>query len=132
MSAILDKVRLTVLRETFSICRFPHDSPVPIAPEGPLFAFTRSSSESTLVVEERLAPAGVPAVSGWRALQVEGPLDFALTGVLASLAVPLADAEISIFAISTYDTDYVLVKQDKFGVAIETLRKSGHEVTWCN
>jgi hypothetical protein len=125
-------VRLTVLRETFSVCRFPHDSPVPIEPEGPLFAFIRSSSESTLVVEDRLVPSGATAVPGWSALQVEGPLDFALTGVLSSLALPLAEAEISIFAISTYDTDYVLVMHDKLAVAIDVLRKAGHEVTWCN
>ena len=75
---------------------------------------------------------GVPTEPGWRALQVDGPLDFMLTGVLASLALPLADAGISIFAISSYDTDYVLVKQDKLAGAIDTLRKAGHGVTWCN
>lgn len=121
-----------MLRETFSICRYPNESPVPVRPEGALFAFVRTSMESTLVIEERLAPAGVTTEPGWSALEVEGPLDFALTGVLASLALPLADAGISIFAISTYGTDYVLVKHDKLGVAIDALRKAGHEVTWCN
>ena len=65
---------------------------------------------------------------GWRALAVAGPLDFGLTGILASLASPLAAAGVSIFAISTYDTDYVLVREQALAVAIDALRAAGHDV----
>ena len=73
-------------------------------------------------------PDGVRAQRGWRALAVEGPLDFALTGVLAAVAVPLAEAGISIFAVSTYDTDYVLVRADRLADAVAALRGAGHSV----
>ena len=64
----------------------------------------------------------------WRGFKVEGPLDFALTGVLVAIAVPLAAADISIFAISTYDTDYVLVKQPVLERAVQVLLQAGHQV----
>ncbi|MEA2380663.1 MAG: uncharacterized protein QOH72_634 [Solirubrobacteraceae bacterium] len=74
-------------------------------------------------------PDGARAESGWRALGVDGPLDFALTGVLAAVAVPLAEAGVSIFAVSTYDTDYVLVRADRLPDAVAALRGAGHSVT---
>jgi len=73
-------------------------------------------------------PANILCEKGWRCLRVEGPLDFSLTGILASLAAPLSAAGISIFAISTYDTDYLLVKEEQLGSAINTLRQYGHHI----
>jgi hypothetical protein len=67
---------------------------------------------------------------GWRALKVAGPLDFELVGILASLAVPLARSGVSIFAVSTYNTDYVLVKASLLDRAARTLREHGHEITY--
>ncbi|GEA14854.1 MAG: uncharacterized protein PWR22_2160 [Moorella sp. (in: firmicutes)] len=61
-------------------------------------------------------------------MKIEGPLDFSLTGILASLVTPLAKAGISIFAISTYDTDYLLVKEEQLGLAIRVLKQSGHHI----
>ena len=65
----------------------------------------------------------------WRALRVAGTLDFALTGILASLTAPLAAAEISVFALSSFDTDYILVRSDSLAAAIECLQKAGYPVT---
>ncbi len=73
-------------------------------------------------------PAGVKSERGWRCLKVRGPLDFGLTGILASLVTPLAEAGISVFAISTYDTDYLMVKQDTFETTISTLKSAGHHI----
>jgi len=70
--------------------------------------------------------SNIKSEKNWRAFKVEGPLDFSLTGVLVSLADPLAEAQISIFAISTYDTDYLLVKDDDFKKAVKILE------TFCN
>ena len=77
---------------------------------------------------EENVPSDVKADRGWRALKVEGPLDLALTGVLASLANPLAEAQINLFAISTFDTDYLLVKGYNLARACEVLRQAGHGV----
>ena len=74
-------------------------------------------------------PEGIVAERGWRCLKVQGPLDFSQAGILASLAEPLAKADISIFAISTYDTDYLLVKANELHKAVWTLRQVGYKVT---
>jgi hypothetical protein len=73
-------------------------------------------------------PAGTVREGPWRMLAVRGPLDFALTGVMASLATPLADAAISLFTISTYDTDYLLVRARDFDRAVQALTRAGHRV----
>jgi hypothetical protein len=81
-----------------------------------------------VVCPQNQVPPGVLKQDGWRALQVEGPLDFSLTGVLASLTEPLAKEGISVFAISTYDTDFLLVKEEQLEAAIQALREEGFEV----
>jgi len=93
-----------------------------------LHAVVRTKGELSVVCAAAGVPDGARAERGWRALVVEGPLDFALTGVLASLAVPLARAGVPIFALSSYDTDHVLVRSDRLAVAIEALRAAGHTV----
>lgn len=89
---------------------------------------TRTPEELSVVCSEEHVPEGVEAERGWRAFGLEGPLDFSIVGVLASVASPLAAAGISIFAVSTYDTDYVLVKGALLETATAALRKAGHEV----
>ena len=95
---------------------------------GELCSVTRSADELRSSAARRPSRRDARAERGWRALKVEGPLDFSLTGVLASLAAPLADARISIFALSTYDTDYVLVRANDLAQACETLSAAGHTV----
>ncbi len=104
-------------------------SPRHLPPAGAFFCCTRTPTEQSYVMEENLAPPDTTARNaGWSALMVDGPLDFSLTGVLASIAAPLAEARISIFALSTFDTDYVLVKTDTLPAAVAVLRAAGHEV----
>lgn len=79
--------------------------------------------------DESEIPAEVHAERGFRALKVVGPLDFSLVGVLASIAMPLAQAGISIFAISTFDTDYILIREQQLPSAVAALREAGHEVS---
>ncbi len=120
---------LLILPDTLAICRLPPDAPVPQRPEGARFwSVTCTNEETSVVLPEGLVPAQWVAERGWRCLKVVGPLDFALTGILASLVVPLAEADVSIFAISTYDTDYVLVKDDSLEKAKQTLLGWGHSV----
>ena len=118
---------LVLLPETFAVCRLPANAPLPAwALAGPFCAITRTAEELSIVCVEEHAPANVLCQPGWRCLQVAGPLDFALTGVLASLAQPLAAAGVSIFAISTYDTDYLLVPDEALDASLAALRSAGH------
>lgn len=122
---------LSVLQEVFAICRFEGTEPIPDWSVQGLFSITRTEDELSIVCPQANVPLEVQS-SGfekdWRCFKVEGPLDFALTGVLAAIAVPLAEAGISIFAISTYDTDYVLVKQADLDRATQTLLQAGHQM----
>ncbi len=118
-------MNLTLLPEAYAIWKLPATAPLP---QVPFFAAIRTGDELSLVTEEALAPSGVPCERGWRALKVAGPLDFSLTGILAALAVPLADAKIPIFALSTFDTDYILVKETQLTAAVAALESAGHTI----
>jgi uncharacterized protein len=87
----------------------------------------RTREELSIVCEHRLVPVGVPTEGGWVAFQLLGPFPFALTGVLASFLEPLAAASISVFALSTFDTDYVLVKHDALAAAEAAVQAAGHQ-----
>lgn len=124
-------VRLRVLDGELAVCRLAADAQPPHIPGAELFAVTRTRDELSVVCPVGDAPAGAAVERGWRALGVLGPLDFALTGVLAGIAVPLADAGVSIFAVSAYDTDYVLVRAEilpsrSTRCARRDTRSSGH------
>lgn len=120
-------MRLRVLDGALSICRLPPDAAMPDA-SGGFYSVTRTARELSIICVNGAEPAGAKCNRDWRALEVEGPLDFALTGILASIASPLAEAGVSIFAISTFDTDYVLVREKDLGSAVDTLQTAGHEV----
>ena len=120
---------LDVLPDGFSICRLGPDEAVPDwAGRGALSSVTRTAGELSIVCADAVTPAGAAAQRGWRALAVAGPLDFSLTGILLSLAEPLARAGISIFAISTHDTDVLLVPGPQLPAAVEALTGAGHRV----
>lgn len=117
---------LSVLPGTFMICRLEPEAVNPAwAGAGPFISITRTEDELSIVCAETSVPEGVKSDRGWRCFKVEGPLDLSLTGVLASLTRPLAEARINIFAISTYDTDYLLVKEEKLARAKEVFIQSG-------
>jgi hypothetical protein len=81
-------------------------------PATPLVSLTQTADEVSIICPSRAVPAGVKTEAGWRAMRVEGKLEFSLVGVLAAIVTPLAAAGISIFSISTFDTDYVLVRSE--------------------
>jgi hypothetical protein len=123
-------VTLDVLAGRLAVCRLDGAAPVPEWALGaaPPVSITRTAGELSVVCPQDAVPAGVHRRDGWRALAVRGPLDFALTGVLAGLAGALADAGVPIFALSTHDTDLVLVAEDDLDRAVGALRGAGHEV----
>jgi len=123
-------LNLSLLPGTFAICRLGPEASIPDwAVSGKFSSITRTSDELSIVCAGVNVPEEVKADRGWCCFKVEGPLDLSLTGVLASLADPLAQARINIFALSTFDTDYLLVKEDKVSQAAEVLTRSGHRLT---
>jgi len=121
--------RLALLPERFAVCRLASDAPIPAwATTGPFWSITRTRDELSVVCLDEAAPPDVRAERVWRAFAVAGPIDFALTGVLSSIAEPLAAGGISVFAIATFDTDYVLVKEGSLEAATNALRAAGHVV----
>ncbi len=124
---VVKNLSLTILPGRLAICRLPLDAAIPeCPPQARFWSVTRTTEELSIVLPEESVSPGWQAETGWRGLKVQGPLDFDLTGVLASLAAPLAEASVSIFAISTYDTDYILVKEDDLEKARQVLQVSGH------
>jgi hypothetical protein len=123
-------LRLETIDEKLAICRLaPHaELPAATGGAGRFVSVTRTRDELSIVCAEEDAPPGARCSGPWRGLRVSGTLDFAATGVLSSLAAPLAEAGIAIFVVSTYDTDYLLVKGDRLEAAQRCLRAAGHLV----
>jgi hypothetical protein len=122
-------VKLLVLSEVLAVVRLDPGQAVPAwVAQGSLWSMTRTAEELSVVCPAAAVPTGVRAERGWRCVRVAGRLDFSMTGVIASIASPLALARVSIFALSTYDTDYVLVRGEQLDAAIDCLRTAGHEV----
>ncbi len=124
-------MKLLLQEERFAICQLPAEAAIPRwAAQAPgMVATVRSREELSLVCREDVVPLDVRQERNWCAFMVEGPLDFGLTGILAAVANPLAKAGISIFALSTFHTDYVLVKEDKLEAATRALEAAGHTIT---
>ena len=115
---------LQILPHQLTVCKVPDLSG--FAMSGLVF-IGHTDSELSLVCQTNKTPANTVArEDGWRAMRVVGTLDFSLTGILSGIATALADAEIGIFAVSTYDTDYILVKQENLDRAVEALKKAGY------
>jgi hypothetical protein len=119
-------MKLQVFGERFAVCKLASAEAPPVG--GCFVSWARTPDESSLVCEEQHAPAGARVEGGWRLLRVAGTLDFSQIGVLAALCVPLGEAGVSIFAVSTFDTDYLMFKNDDLDKAIAALAASGHDV----
>jgi hypothetical protein len=124
--------RLTVYRhaEQLAVCRLASDAPIPdwAAAPGRLRAAIRSTSDLSIVCAISAVPAEVRHEGPFTSFQVEGPLDLATTGVLAALVAPLAAAEVSVFTLSTFDTNWVLVPSMQHQAASNALQRAGHIV----
>lgn len=113
----------------FALCRFEAQAAVPAWARGAAFSsVTRTADELSIVCEEAGVPGDVRHERGWRCLKLVGPFDLGLVGVLVSVLQPLAGAAVSIYALSTFDTDYVLVRGGQLSEAIAALREAGHGV----
>jgi len=119
-----NKLTLSVLPDSLAICQFTPGTQIPSwVFKSSFFTVSKTHDELSIICDQSLVPPDVKKVDNWRAFKVEGPLDFSLTGIISSLAKPLAENKIPIFVISTYDTDYLLVESKYFISAKEVLIK---------
>ena len=130
-----DKIPLpltfVILRETFAICRLNKDAPVPEwVFQGNLFSVTRTKDELSMICPQINVPEGIICSQGWSCLKVKGPLDLSLTGIISLIAATLEREGIPLCSISTYETDYVMVKEKDLERAIFALTEAGQRIEW--
>lgn len=121
-------LRISILPERLAVCRLAPDAPEPSWAQGAFTSVTRTRDELSVICDDDAVPDDVRAERGWRALKVEGPIPFEVTGVAAALVSPLAEARISVFLTATFDTDYLLLKEEVFERAVGILRGAGHRI----
>ena len=126
----MEKMTLKLLPERLAIWKIPPGKPVPPFPRNQpgFWSITRTGEEISVVSDARKVPDETQVEAGWRCFSVAGPLDFSLTGIIASLSAPLAEAGISIFTISTFDTDHILIRDHQVNHAIKILETAGHKI----
>lgn len=125
------KLTLSILPETLVICQMDKDARIPdwlLA--STFYSITKTAEELSVVCPQTNVPEGIKKDEGWRCLKVEGPLDFSAAGILASLTMPLAKEGISVFAMSTYNTDYLLVKERHLEKAVQILAQNEHRIQY--
>ncbi len=118
------KLRMTEVAGLFAVCRLDSNHPLPQWPAGEFVSITRTKDELSIVCHQESVPDDVRAERDWRLLRVEGPIPFEVTGVASAITAPLAEAGISVFLVSTFDTDYLLVKDAVYERALSTLRNA--------
>ena len=123
------RFELTLLPERFAISQLAADAPIPDwAARGSFFSVTRTRDELSVVCEQTRVPTDVHSQPGWCVLKVHGPFVLTEVGVLSALALPLAEAKLSLFTISTFDTDYLLVASETLSAAVHALERAGHKI----
>lgn len=119
-------MNLDILEGTYSFCRLPAEAKLPSSVyESRFFSISKTDQELSVICETKYGPSGAQEEKNWAIVRVEGPQAIELTGVIAALTVPLAEAKISIFAISTFDTDYLLIRNSHLKKAIMVLEAAG-------
>jgi len=119
----METLEITILTDRFAVCTMDSNYPIPlwVLKSRDFYSITRTEEELSIVCFEASVPTDIRAEKGWRALKIEGNLDFNTSGILNSLLEPLAKADISVFAVSTFTTDYVLVKEEALSEAKKVL-----------
>ena len=124
----MENYTLEILARRLAVAKLDPDAGLPTWANGQLVSVTRTATELSIVCDEENIPPETTAERGWVCLRIAGPLSFDQVGVIASLANPLKEAGIPLFAISTYDTEYLLVKNDGLDRTIEALTIAGHTI----
>lgn len=125
----VENLTLKLLDKTYAVCSLSKNKKIPSwAIEGDFLSITKTEDELSIVCEEKNVAEGIKYEGNWKILKIEGPLDFSLVGILAKISNLMAKNNISIFAISTYDTDYILIKLGNINKAIEVLKKDNYNI----
>lgn len=120
---------LELLSDNYVLCRIEPNRSIPEWAHGEFVSITRTRDELSIVCTDRNVPDDVQRESGWRCLRVAGKLDFSLVGIIATITAILADADISTFVVSTFDTDYLLLRELDLDCATAALVQAGHSVS---
>lgn len=120
---------LEILPGHYAVCRLRPEAAIPDWAVGDVVSITRTATELSIVCQQQSVPDDVQAEGNWRCLRVAGKLDFSLVGVLANLTGLLADAGVSVFVFSTFDTDYLLVAKSDLDPALAALTDGGHRMS---
>jgi len=123
------QLQLSLLKDKYGICTLPNNAPIPDwALTQSLASITRTEKELTIVCRREILPSQYQSDLNWRCFKIDGSFDLNQIGVISSISSPLADAGISIYVISTYDTDYFLIQEQDLEKTISVLSSSGHAI----
>lgn len=123
------QLTLSVLPNAYAVCQLHPDGHIPYwALLGDFVSLTRASGELSIVCLQKHVPQEIKAERGWRCVKAEGPFPLSLAGIQASLTVPLAEANISILSIATYDSNFLLIKEENLEDAVQVLKQAGHKL----
>lgn len=126
----MPKQTLALHSSTFCIHSLDHDSPIPIdVLQSPIFFISKTEDELSVVVPDDVKVQSEASDANWRALEVLGPLSLSMVGIMAQLGSVFAKVNVSIFVVSTFDTDYFLIKHNDLKAAVDALRADGYKVT---
>ena len=125
----MKQLSLSLLPHKYAVCQFHPDKHIPYwALMGDFVSLTRTNEELSIICQQSNVPTEVEAERGWYCIQVQGAFDFSVAGIHASLAIPLAEANISVLSVATYATDYLLVKEENVERALQVLEQAGHVI----
>lgn len=123
-------ITLSILKDLFSVYKKDPTSPLPEwLDDCEFYHISKTDEELSIVCPQDFLPANTQAEKDWACIKVEGPLEFSLTGILANILKPLAQQNISVFTISTFNTDYIMVKENTLKASIQTLKEAGYRFT---
>ncbi len=123
------KLSMRILADRMAVCRFEPSAPLPDWIDQPgFYSITRTAEALSVVCSAERVPPGTESETGWRCFQLLGPFNFSEIGIIYSLTQPLAESGVSVFVISTFDTDYLMVKENNLAKAIDVLTAEGHRV----
>jgi hypothetical protein len=121
------RLKFRSMKGPYAIVRLAPNAAIPEWAKGDFISIARTAEELSIVCPSRNLPADVHSSHSWQCFKLDGPFPFSQTGILLSFIEPLSSQGIPIFAISTYDTDYVLIQEEFAGRALDALQKAGHE-----
>ena len=123
------KLTLKILPDRMAVCRFEPSAPLPGWIDQPgFYSITRTAEELSVVCSEERVPPGTESETGWRCFQLLGPFGFSEIGIISSLTQPLSESGVCVFVISTFATDYLMVKEKDLAKTIDALAVQGHQI----